>query len=327
MNELISVIIPVYKVEEYLERCLNSIINQTYHNLEIILVDDGSPDNCPRICDKFAENDKRIKVLHKENGGLSDARNAGTDICTGKYIIYIDSDDYVELDMIEQLYLTLKENKADVAVSGFLWTTRSYDSRWDGKTIVGSGIDIVLMMLNGYAWMAWGKLFKRELIGENRFKKGILYEDFEFIPRTFLKASKAVYLKKPLYHYYIRKDSIMGKTGKCLHADYVRIAEKNIEIFKEEDILDLYKDQLLSNLFIAIFRDICGQFDVKGRIANPEFNYLIKKLIRKNLKVVMKCRGLGIHYKLSFAIMFTSLHIYGIFYIKLKKLYYIKNNE
>ena len=100
-KELISIVIPVYKVELYLEKCIESIINQTYKNLEIIIVDDGSPDNCPQICDEYSKKDKRIKVIHKENGGLSDARNAGIDIATGKYIAFVDSDDYVSDDYVE----------------------------------------------------------------------------------------------------------------------------------------------------------------------------------------------------------------------------------
>lgn len=106
---LISVIVPIYNVESYLNRCVESIVNQTYQNLEIILVDDGSPDNCPQICDDWARKDSRIKVIHKENGGLSDARNAGMNIATGEYISFIDSDDYVALDFCETMLLVIKK--------------------------------------------------------------------------------------------------------------------------------------------------------------------------------------------------------------------------
>lgn len=107
-EDLISIVIPVYKVELYLEKCIESIINQTYKNLEIIIVDDGSPDNCPKICDEYAQKDNRIKVIHKENGGLSDARNAGIDVAAGKYIAFVDSDDYVSNDYIEYMYNLIK---------------------------------------------------------------------------------------------------------------------------------------------------------------------------------------------------------------------------
>ena len=108
---LISVIIPVYKVEQYLDRCLNSVVNQTYKNLEIILVDDGSPDNCPKMCDEWAEKDNRVKVFHKENGGLSDARNYGTERCNGLFLTYVDSDDYIDTDYVSYLYDLLHRNR------------------------------------------------------------------------------------------------------------------------------------------------------------------------------------------------------------------------
>ena len=126
MNKLISIIIPVYKVEEYLEKCVDSVIKQTYDNLEIILVDDGSPDNCGKICDQYSKKDKRVKVIHKENGGLSDARNAGIDISRGEYISFIDSDDYVEIDYIETLYNSIIKSKISIILShierGFLFS-------------------------------------------------------------------------------------------------------------------------------------------------------------------------------------------------------------
>ena len=116
MEDLISVVVPIYNVENYIKKCVDSILSQTYKNLEIILVDDGSPDNCPQICDEYAQKDNRIKVIHKENGGLSDARNAGIDISKGKFITFIDSDDYIEKDYVEVLYNSIKENASDMAI-------------------------------------------------------------------------------------------------------------------------------------------------------------------------------------------------------------------
>ena len=118
-DELITVIVPVYKVEKYLDRCVQSIVDQTYTNLEIILVDDGSPDNCPKMCDEWAKKDKRIKVIHKQNGGLSDARNAGLEKAKGKYVGFVDSDDYISPIMYEKLYKCIIDNQADMAMCGF----------------------------------------------------------------------------------------------------------------------------------------------------------------------------------------------------------------
>ena len=114
MYSLLSVIVPIYNVEDYLNRCVDSIINQTYKNLEIILVDDGSPDNCPQMCDDYAKKDSRIRVVHKENGGLSDARNAGMKVATGEYVSFIDSDDYISLDFYETLFQTMVDNDSDI---------------------------------------------------------------------------------------------------------------------------------------------------------------------------------------------------------------------
>ena len=118
-EDLITIVIPIYKVENYLDKCVKSVINQTYKNLEIILVDDGSPDNCPKKCDEYEKKDTRIKVIHKENGGLSDARNAGIDIAKGKYITFIDSDDYIDSDYVETYYNKIKNCNYDVVVGGY----------------------------------------------------------------------------------------------------------------------------------------------------------------------------------------------------------------
>ena len=119
MSEKISVIVPIYKTEQFLSKCIDSIINQTYKNLEIILVDDGSPDNCPKICDEYAKRDNRIKVIHKENGGLSSARNAGIEIATGDFSAFVDSDDWIDSDMYESLVKLSDEYNADIAECGY----------------------------------------------------------------------------------------------------------------------------------------------------------------------------------------------------------------
>ena len=137
-EELISVILPIYNVEKYLEKCLKSVINQTYKNLEIILVDDGSKDNSPQICDEYAVKDKRIVVIHKSNGGLSDARNAGIEIAKGKYIALIDSDDYVEKDYVQFLYQLIKENNAEMSICSHtvLYTNRTRIEKETGEHLV-----------------------------------------------------------------------------------------------------------------------------------------------------------------------------------------------
>jgi glycosyltransferase involved in cell wall biosynthesis len=217
MNLLISIIVPVYNMEKYLDRCMDSVLNQTYTNIEVILVDDGSTDSSPKMCDEYAEKDSRIKVVHKENGGLSDARNAGLKVATGAYIGYVDSDDWIEPDMYERMYNACVKNDAQLCVC-------RYFSEYDGKTVSGgTGKETVFDregILRTYICgsddyiiynSVWSKLFKRELVGDMVFPKGRNSEDIMYTTKAFCRLEKAVYIDTCLYHYVLdRKDSIMN---------------------------------------------------------------------------------------------------------------------
>ena len=163
---LISVIVPIYNVEKYLDRCVDSIINQTYKNLEIILVDDGSPDNCPQMCDDYAKKDSRIKVVHKENGGLSDARNVGMEVATGEYVSFIDSDDYISLDFYETLLETIVDNDSDIVECGVVkfYEDNSFDKYSDDLKV--TNYDTVdglegLINENPFKQHVWNKLYNQ----------------------------------------------------------------------------------------------------------------------------------------------------------------------
>jgi glycosyltransferase involved in cell wall biosynthesis len=200
---LISVIVPIYNVETYLEKCLNSIINQTYKNLEIILVDDGSPDNCGKICDEYALKEKRIKVIHKPNGGLSDARNAGLDIAKGEYIAFVDSDDYIAENMYEDLLCIAQKEAADIV------TCAIYIENNKGiKVSYVEGMDNLdidevryLVLMDKYSNCACGKLYKADLFKDLRFFVGVYSEDLFIMPTLFCKAKKAIFTKIPYYYY------------------------------------------------------------------------------------------------------------------------------
>lgn len=238
LDRLMSVIISVYKVEDYLDKCVNSIVNQTYKNLEIILVDDGSPDNCPAMCDEWAKKDKRIKVIHKQNGGLSSARNAGLDICTGDYIMFVDSDDYCALNICEVLLNQLEKNDADFSMC----MAQKFDEDHQVEVIqnqqsevsVYSGMDVIEQVYYTnipYIMTAWGKLYKKELFNNLRYPVGKLHED-EFIIANLLHITKRfVYVTDYLYFYLQRSTSIMGN-----------ISEKNIR--------DLYEATVLRDKFL-----------------------------------------------------------------------------
>ena len=210
---LVSIIVPIYKVEQYLRRCLDSIINQTYTNLEIILVDDGSPDNCPQICDEYAAKDKRIVVIHKENGGLSDARNVGLDISKGEYISFVDSDDWVSLDYINELYSSLIKVHADIAIINHKHVTdiliNENERKHPLKIFLKQQALFKLIVKQYQPFVtSWGKLYRKELFKNIRFPVGKCHED-EFTSHLLINAaSKVVYLNRILYFYYQRPNSI-----------------------------------------------------------------------------------------------------------------------
>ena len=213
MDKLISVIVPIYNVENYLVRCIESIINQTYSNLEIILVDDGSPDKCSIICDEYAKKDSRIKVIHKKNGGLSDARNAGLDIATGEYIGFVDSDDYIDKNMYKEMINELIEKNADIVSCAI---NNIYSDRTEIINIDEEIYDAELALKNlilgkNINQTVWNKLYKKEVIGNILFEKGKINEDEFWTYRILANSKKIITLNKPLYSYLHRASSIMGQ--------------------------------------------------------------------------------------------------------------------
>lgn len=211
--DLISVIVPIYKVEDFLDQCVASIVEQSYHNLEIILVDDGSPDECPAKCDEWAKRDARVRVIHKKNGGLSDARNCGLRMASGTYVSFVDSDDWIAPDFYETLYRSMVENHAQIAASGIVWV---YDDvktndRFVYEQQIFSAEEALETLIQGRGFyaVAWNKLYKTSLFGKISFPVGKLHED-EFVTYKLIgKADKLVLCQKAFYYYRQRKGSIM----------------------------------------------------------------------------------------------------------------------
>ncbi len=219
-RDLISVIVPVYNVEPFLDRCMQSILRQTYRNLEIILVDDGSTDASAQLCDDYARKDGRVKVLHKTNGGLSDARNAGLELASGAYIGYVDSDDWIEPDMYEQMHRACVENNARIAVCRYFNEYRDRtESGGSGSVVPLSREELLKIYIGGHDSYiiynsVWSKLFARELVQGMVFPKGRNSEDILYTTRAFCKADRAVYLDSSFYHYVRdREGSIMNAAG------------------------------------------------------------------------------------------------------------------
>ncbi len=231
MNEKISVIVPVYKVEKFLDRCVKSLIEQTYTNLEIILVDDGSPDSCPQMCDKWAKKDDRIIVIHQTNKGLSEARNSGMDIATGDYIAFLDSDDYVFPDMYEKLYTALKANNVDLVACGYVDVDEygnlikrnvfkgnefKYEKVYSGKEYAS------FFFSNLSISIVWDKLYSKEIIGDNRFKPGVACEDILFLSNIINNQVSMVFIEDSLYYYTVRKNSITYGFNEKFYFDRVK---------------------------------------------------------------------------------------------------------
>ena len=215
-NIKISVIVPVYKVEDILDRCIESIVGQTYKNLEIILVDDGSPDNCPAICDSWAEKDSRIKVIHKKNGGLCSARNAGIDIASGDFIGFVDSDDVIEADMYQMLAENAASTGADISRCGIFVDEESLgngtcvDCEYVEKTVIDKHTLINDLVQGGYVrGVVWNKIYRTDAVGEIRFDSNDgASEDIMFNDRVSANIDSCVCMDKPKYHYIRRSGAI-----------------------------------------------------------------------------------------------------------------------
>ena len=226
---LLSIIVPVYDVENYLQKCIDSILAQTFTDFELILVDDGSPDNCPALCDAAAAKDARIRVLHQKNGGLSAARNAGLDVARGEWIGFVDSDDYIVSEMYETLYKAVQSTGADLALCDYVKVDET------GALCTQTHVAVPQKSLTGREllqkayWttvqIAWNKLYHRTIFAQLRYPVGKLNEDFFVIPEICLNTQKAVVVPDVLYYYVQRGDSIMGKSRTLRHYDAAEAAQ------------------------------------------------------------------------------------------------------
>lgn len=219
---MISIIVPVYDVEKYINRCLESIVAQTYKELEIILVDDGSPDNCPAICDQWAERDERIKVIHKENGGLSSARNTALDIAKGEYLYFVDSDDYIVSDLCERILLCFEHYDADIVTFDSYVVDEKAEILGSTETISDgllSRKDALLLLMKGYINnYAWNKMYKRKVFEGVRFPEGRVWEDVATTYKLFLN-SKSIYCCADKFYYYVQR------SGSIIHSLNIKTLE------------------------------------------------------------------------------------------------------
>ena len=311
----VSVIVPIYKVENYLNRCVDSILNQTYKNIEVILVDDGSPDKCGEISDSYAINDSRVKSLHKENGGLSDARNYGMRYLTGEYVVFVDSDDWIKEEMIETLVGLAMDLKADIVQSGFYYVYETYllyDDRYYSE-------DMLPIQLNKNELMreivinervknfAWGKLYKTNLIKDLYFEKGVLFEDVFWAHKVMDRVDKYVICHKPMCYYLQRNDSIVS-TYTFKNLDIIK-GLKERHKFIEENYKELINEsyKILTKTILLHYyllnknrdKDLDGYYrkELRGYIIN---NYLnIQKAIKDDKELSNEVKLFKLNYLLS----------------------------
>ncbi len=314
MEEIISVIIPVYKVEKYLNKCIDSIINQTYNKLEIILVDDGSPDNCPQICDEYSKKDERIKVIHKKNGGQSEARNWGLDIAKGKYIGFVDSDDYIKKDMIEVLYKNILEHNADISICNIIKVKEKSNENlenYDEIEIYNSTESIKQLLKQHITNYLPNKLYRREIWDDIRLPEGKILEDMDVMYRLIEKANKIVATNKTEYYYFIRKDSSISQINVKVTKDLKEAVNKRYMYLsnKMPELIDLLNVTRIEN--IIQYHDNLSYCKDKEMYNSQEFtkeyNFYKEKFLKYSKKLL---KGKSTRKKLEIYLLYYNRKLY-----------------
>lgn len=302
MSELISVIIPIYKVEKYLNQCIQSVVGQTYKNLEIILVDDGSPDNCPSICDKWALKDERIRVIHKKNGGLSDARNAGLKVAQGEYIAFIDSDDWISPDMYEKLLRVMKEERADICACNIKSCYEEREVVWGcEKYTVGNSEQILKMLYDDtkYPVSAINKLYRCECWKSLEFPVGKICEDAFTTYKLVHNANKIVQIPEAFYCYRIRTESIMTSGFSIKKMDEEEAWRCNY-LFIRENYPQLYKNAF--DFYLQKVHMLCCSISKEQRVEFREQFMYLKIIMKKNCMYVILKSGLSWKYRAKYVL-------------------------
>jgi len=313
-NAKVSIIVPVYNVEKYLNKCVNSILKQTYNNIEIILVDDGSTDKSGGMCDVYKKKDDRVVVIHKKNGGLSDARNAGMRKSSGKLVTFIDSDDHIADDYIETLVKCAENNSADLVISRL----KDYYENGSCKKDDANGEVLELTKEEAYKRMlgqdkidvsATAKLYDRNILENIQFPVGEYYEDIQIIDKVIEKASKIVFVDYSGYYYLQRNNSIM----------YGAMSEKRLALIRKTEELVRFTSERYPRISkYAVKRHIYCQYHLLGRCINDKANIAISKKIRKGILSNRKAIfGRDIYTKkekIATAILSLGLKPYKIFW-------------
>ena len=316
MDDLVTIIVPVYKTEKYLRRCIKSITRQDYKNLEIILVDDGSPDNSGVLCDELSRIDSRIHVVHKLNGGLSSARNAGIEIARGSYVCFIDSDDYVEIDYVSTLYRLIKKYDADLSKINYVEVNTDDYSEKSSNAVetLYQGRDVEKAYLQLKVDSACVFMYKRSLIGSTRFLEGKTSEDIPFNFALFQKADRFVYLPKNKYYYWHNPDSISNGPLDKNYLNYLLFRRDIYDYYQKQDNTEL---STLSEVLYA--RAAMGMmarmafYGVSGDIDEKEYKDQLKKIFMRHCRAFFKDKGTPISRKVLAVLVFWFYPIVKLF--------------
>lgn len=300
----ISIIVPIYNVKPYLRRCIDSILNQSYHEFELILVDDGSPDNCGAICDEYVAKDNRICVIHKENGGLSDARNAGLQIAKGEYIAFIDSDDWITPDFLERLHSTLVETGADICECDVIKTEGETEVRpvQEKSLDLYDTVDALEQLIHDGAFHqhVWNKLYRRETIGDIVFPKGKTNEDEFWTYQVFGNAKKVARISDVLYFYFQRTGSIMGESYSLKRLDALE-AKLQRQMYVDEKFPQLHRQAKLNLFGSCIYAAQMSLLHLSGEQKTIAMEK-ISAIIHKCNVTFKECAGVGGSNKLWFSL-------------------------
>ena len=342
---MVSIILPVYKVEKYLDKCMESVLNQTYEDIEVVLVDDGSPDNCGKMCDLYSERDARVKVIHKENGGLGYARNSGLEIATGEYVLFVDSDDWLELNAVEFLVSCMERNNADIVVCGFnkirnkLGTSIKVcrvktEEIYEGKEAV---LKEMLCPLLGSSCVkgdkperemcVWTNLYRKSIIDQWKLRfvseREFLTEDFFFNLEYYTKVNRGVMLPECLYNYRFNDVSLSN----AYRANKIELLQKMIEqaiaILENENIMQ-YTNYRLERSYIKRLRYCLMQIlasKINRKEKKQKFNEAISHPLSESIAKILSTYDLPRKEAMLISLIKNKRTIWLMIYLEFQRLY------
>lgn len=308
----ISVIVPIYNVEGYLKECLDSIVNQSYTNLEIILVEDGSPDNCGQICDEYASRDSRIRVIHKNNGGLSDAKNAGLDAATGGLIIFVDGDDFISLGMLKIMITNLLETKSDIVICDYFTVESNQNNPTEHnlgeKKIFSREEAMALVLSDKIISSSWNKLCKSYLYEKVRFPIGVTFEDIHETYKLFVDCKKVSYVEECLYYYRTNSQGIsMSSNPRNLYNIFLGFKDR-LEFAKTSypDSVDICVKLAIDTAMNIYNRN---SFNLSIEISQSELEELVR-YIKQNKQLAMGSSNISQKQKIRIWLLCINRKIY-----------------